>query len=533
MTAPDHDPPAEEPNRDGKPERFNATDLESSRTLRDKLLGLGREKPLPDDPPTTKQKQEAAKRVGDGEFALALVEDDLVMFQSAGEAYAVFSEKGTSRIIVLRSREFGALIRRRFRAETGRLLGKAAFGAALQALIDKALEGEERVLHLRTAPIPDGICLDLGGRTRRAVTITPDGFAITDAPPALFRSSSGALVEPAAAGDLALLRRHLNVSDVHFQLIVAWLTFSMGPAGPYPVLALSGEQGSAKTTTAAVLRYLLDGRRAGGRALPTSKQNLDVAARLSHLLSFDNVSYISPAMSDCLARLATGEEDGRRRLFTDSDEVVFEATRPILINGIGSVITQPDLVDRTIFIEVPVIPKSRRLTKAAFWQRFEQDAPAIMAGLLEVVVQGLRRLPDTIVAGLPRMADFAQWGVAIERAHWSEGSFLEAFDANIETGNDDILQVDDLGMAIVAMMSETSSWTGTATQLFERLDGDRTTQQRRLQPLPPNGQRLSIKLRRLAPVLRRRGIEVVHHQAPDKHRTRFITMSADAGRVED
>ena len=212
---------------------------------------------------------------------------------------------------------------------------------------------------------------------------------------------------------------------------------------------------------------------------------------------------------------------------------MFEATRPILINGIGSVITQPDLVDRAIFIEVPVIPRSQRLTKAAFWRRFEQDAPAIMAGLLEVVVQGLRRLPDTIVAGLPRMADFAQWGVAIERAHWSEGSFLEAFDANIETGNADILQVDDLGMAIVAMMSGTSSWTGTATQLLERLDGDRTTQQRRLQPLPPNGQRLSIKLRRLAPVLRRRGIEVVHHQAPDKHRTRLITLSTDAGRVED
>ena len=153
MTTPDHDPPAEEPNRDGK--RFEARDFDSSRALRDKLLGLGREKPLPDDPPTTKQKQEAAKRVGDGEFALSLVEDDLIPFQSEGEADAVLSDRGRSRIIALRSREFGALIRRRFRAETNRLLGKAAFGAALQALIDKALEREEKVLHLRTAPIPE------------------------------------------------------------------------------------------------------------------------------------------------------------------------------------------------------------------------------------------------------------------------------------------------------------------------------------------------------------------------------------------
>jgi hypothetical protein len=528
MTTSDQDPPADEPNRDGTPERFDPANTETSRALRDKLLRLGAGNLIPGDPPTTKQKQEAAKCVGDGEFALALVEDDLVPFQSAGEAYAVFSDNGTSRIIALRSRDCGALIRRRFRAETNHLLGKAAFGAALQALIDKALEGEEKALHLRTAPIPDGICLDLGGRTRRAVRITPGGFEVTEFPPALFRSSAGALVEPAATGDLGLLRRHLNVSEVQFQLIVAWLTFSMGPTGPYPLLALSGEQGSAKTTAAAVLRYLLDGRRTGGRALPTSKHNLDVAARLSHLLSFDNVSYISPAMSDCLARLATGEEDGRRQLFTDADEVVFEAMRPILINGIGSVITRPDLVDRTIFIEVPVIPTSRRLTKKTFWRRFEQDAPSIMAGLLEIVVQGLQKLPETAVADLPRMADFAEWGCAIERTHWSEGSFMSAYRANIETGNADILQVDDLGMSIVEMMSQASSWTGTATQLLELLESNRTRLQRRLQPLPRNAQRLSIELQRLSPVLRRRGIVVEHYQTPDKHRTRFIKLSTDA-----
>lgn len=521
MSTPEN-PPANDAGRGGK--RFEAEDLASPRVMRATLIGLGSAKPIPEDPLTPKQKQEAAKRIGDAEYALSLVEDDLKPFQSEGEPYAIVSDNGTSRIIALRSRECGALIRRRFRAETGRLLAKAHFGAALQALIDQAMEGEERVLHLRTAPIPDGICLDLGGRARRAVTITADGFEVTNSPPVLFRSSMAALVGPAAAGDLALLRRHLNVSDVQFQLIIAWLTFCMGPAGPYPLLALSGEQGAAKTTAAAVLRYLMDGRRFGGRALPSSKQNLDVAARLSHLLSFDNVSYISKLLSDCLARLATGEEDGRRRLFTNSEEVVFEAMRPILINGIGNVITRPDLVDCTVFIEVPVIPTSQRLTKRTFWQRFDQDAPMIMTGLLEVIAEGLRRLPETVVADLPRMADFAVWGCAIEATHWVEGSFMNAYRANIETGNADILQVDDLGMAIVEMMAQRESWTGTATQLLELLDGDRTSSQRRLQALPRNGQRLSIELNRLAPVLRRRGINVRHHQAPDKHRTRLITI---------
>lgn len=524
----DKRPPEYDPQRDERPERFNAADPASSRALREKLLGLGSAAPLPLYPPTTKQKQDAARGLGDAEFALALVEDDLTVFESGGEAYAVLADAKGQRVIPLRSRELGALIRSRFRAETGRLLGKASFGVALQALIDKAPDGTERVLHLRTAPIPGGVCLDLGGRTTRAVTITPDGFAVTDRPPALFRASAARLVEPAASGDINLMRRHLNVSDVDFQLIVAWLTFAMTPTGPYPILVFSGEQGSAKTTASGILRRLLDGNAFGGRPFPSSKQNLDAAARRLHLLSFDNVSYISHWMSDSLARLATGEEDGRRQLYTDGDEVVFQAMRPILINGIANVITRADLVDRAIFVELPFIPLSQRLTKKAFWQRFEQDAPAIMAGLLDVVAQGLKRLPETIVQDLPRMADFAEWGCAIESTHWPDGSFMTAYRANIAAGNADLLQVDDLGMAIVEIMSQEPSWTGTATQLLERLERDRTSLQRRLQPLPPNGQRLSIELRRLAPVLRRRGIEVQHYLAPTKDRTRLIALSIEA-----
>lgn len=530
MTIPDQEPPQREPDRDGKPERFKAADFETSRTLRDGLLGLGSAEPLPPDPPTTRQKQDAARHLGDAEYALSLVEDDLTPFRCGGDVYAVMSDKQGSRVIALRSRELGALIRSRYRSETGCLLGKAAFGAALQALIDKALDAPEQTLHLRTAPTSDGICLDLGGSQRRAVLVTSAGYELTGSPPAMFRSSSGKLIEPAGPGNLVLLRHHLNVSDAEFQLIVAWLTFAMCPTGPYPLLVLSGEQGSAKTTASGVLRRLLDGNAFGGRPLPSSKRDLDAAARHSHLLSFDNVSYIPPSMSDSLARLATGEEDGRRQLFTDGDEVVFQATRPILINGIANVLTRPDLVDRAIFIQLPFIPQNQRMTRKAFWQRFDQDAPAIMAGLLDLVAFGLKGLPETIVSDLPRMADFALWGSAIEGAHWTEGSFMAAYQANIACGNTDLLQVNDVAMAVVELMSQRSSWTGTATQLLELLESGRTGLQRRLRPLPPNAQRLSIELDRLTPVFRRRGIEVRGHQAPSRDRTRLITISVEDSR---
>jgi putative DNA primase/helicase len=47
-------------------------------------------------------------------------------------------------------------------------------------------------------------------------------------------------------------------------------------------------------------------------------------------------------MSDALSRLSTGGGAGKRRLFTDDDEVLFSGKRPIVLNGITDFATQPD-----------------------------------------------------------------------------------------------------------------------------------------------------------------------------------------------
>jgi len=44
-----------------------------------------------------------------------------------------------------------------------------------------------------------------------------------------------------------------------------------------------------------------------------------------------------------------------RQLYTDDEEVLFQAARPLLANGIEDVITRPDLADRGIFLMLPPI----------------------------------------------------------------------------------------------------------------------------------------------------------------------------------
>jgi len=122
-----------------------------------------------------------------------------------------------------------------------------------------------------------------------------------------------------------------------------WLGATLRPRGPYPVLAISGEQGSTKTVLSKLLRALIDPNVAPVRALVREERDLVIAANHSYLLAFDNLSDLPASLSDAFCRLASGGSFSIRKLYTDDDEVLFQAARPILLNGIEDVIRRPDL----------------------------------------------------------------------------------------------------------------------------------------------------------------------------------------------
>jgi hypothetical protein len=91
------------------------------------------------------------------------------------------------------------------------------------------------------------------------------------------------------------------------------------------------------------------------RALPREERELMIAANNSHLLAFDNLSNVPAWLLDGLCRLASGGSSAIRQLYTDDDEVLFQAARPLLVNGIEDVISRPDLADRAIFLTLPPV----------------------------------------------------------------------------------------------------------------------------------------------------------------------------------
>jgi hypothetical protein len=73
-----------------------------------------------------------------------------------------------------------------------------------------------------------------------------------------------------------------------------------------------------------------------------------IAANNAWVIAYDNLSGITPSLSDALCSLATGGGFATRQNYTDDEEAIFQAERPILINGIDELAIRPDLLDRCV-----------------------------------------------------------------------------------------------------------------------------------------------------------------------------------------
>ena len=197
----------------------------------------------------------------------------------------------------------------------------------------------------------------------------------------------------------------------------------------------------AKTVLSRMVKALIDPNAAPVRALSREQRELMIAANNSYLLAFNNLSGLPHWLSDALCRLATGGSFAVRQLYTDDEEVLFDASRPILLNGIEDVISRPDLGDRAIFLTLAPIPETDRRPEAELWRQFEIAGPRILGALLDAVVQGLRAVNQVQLAALPRMADFALWAAACETAFWPAGTFAHAYAANRRAAIESIIEI--------------------------------------------------------------------------------------------
>jgi len=456
--------------------------------------------------------------------------DDL-FHTATGTAFADITIDDHRETWPIRSQRFRGWLRRRYYQATGGAASAAEIRSALDLLEARAqFDGPERAVHIRIAEHAGHIYLDLADEEWRAVDIGPDGWRVIACPPVRFRRPAGMLPLPVPqqGGSIEAVNSCLNLTNRDdFVLIVAWLLAALRPGGPYPLLAISGEQGSAKTVLSKLLKALIDPNAAPVRSLSREERELMIAANNGYLLAFDNLSGLPVWLSDALCRLASGGSFAVRQLYTDDEEVLFQAARPILLNGIEEVISRPDLGDRAIFLTLAPIGEAQRRPESELWREFEIARPHILGALLDAVVHGLHALGRVRLHRLPRMADFALWVAACETGLWPAGTFAHTYAANRRTAIEGMIEADPVATCVQKLMTERSAWTGSAADLLRAADFASDEDWKGSASWPKTPRALAGRLRRAQTFLRTLGIEVTFSRE-GRAGTRMISVSTSA-----
>jgi hypothetical protein len=453
------------------------------------------------------------------------------LFHTAtGVAYADIEIDDHRETWPVRSKQFRAWLRRRHYQRTGEAIDPPTIRSILDLIEARAqFDAPELAVHIRVAPHEGRIYLDLADACWQAVEVGPDGWRIVTRPPVRFRRAPGMLPLPVPerGGSVEALASLINIpNDADFVLLLSWLLGALHHPGPFPLLAIAGEQGSAKTVLSKILRGLIDPNLAPVRALPREERDLMIAANNSHVLAFDNLSSLPSWLSDALCRIASGGSFALRQLYTDADEVLFQAARPAILNGIEDVITRQDLADRAIFLTMGSLSDEQRRPEAELWREFELARPRILGALLDAVSHGLGMRDRIQFARLPRMADFAKWAAACEAALWSPGTFRMAYDANRRRAVEDVVDADPVAAAVRTIMTKQTRWAGTASDLMASAAAGQQFNGR-IADWPKSSRALAGRLRRSQAFLRTLGVEIAF-QREGRDGNRIIRMTSRA-----
>ena len=446
--------------------------------------------------------------------------------------YARF-RNSPSQVLRLRTMEMRAKLAGLLWETEGRVPGSEALSSASNVLQYLALKGPMHPLNNRVAWHDDAIWLDLTDGSWRAVCIRKEDWTIENEPPTIFRRypSQLPLPDPIHGGDPWKLMTYANVKQSDQLLFMVYIGTLLIPDIPHAVLILHGPQGSTKTTLQTLVKNLIDPSSIGIGTLPRDERELIQGLDHAYLNYFDNVSSLNDWISDALCRATTGAGFSKRQLYTDDEDVIYRLQRPIGMNGINVAAQRPDLLDRSLLIELELLPDERRRQLREVQVKFGEDLSNILGGFLDTVVKALN-LPDPALDRTHRMADFLSWGYRIAEALGRSGEeFLEAYEENIRDAADEAVRADVVSEILLEFLQATKGheWNGTATALLSqiRLIADQLHISTRQKIWPKGSNALTRRLRLLKDSLLKMGYRVEFTRGQE----RGISITVEAGKV--
>lgn len=425
-------------------------------------------------------------------------------------------------------KELGGLYYR----QTGKPATQNALTEAIAVLEAEAeYAGQPQQLFLRAArPSPDAIYIDMGDTDERVIHVMPEGWEVLDANgdvPVIFRRTNltAALPTPEPGGDLEQLWQFVNMkSEDDRQVLRGFLVAAHVLVGlPCPILALLGEQGTAKTSSARRVFGLIDPTTAPVRRPPNDADAYLHTVHSSRGTLIDNLSSLQQWQSDSMCRTVTGDADVGRTLYTNGDAFVIKVQGVLGFTGIDVGSLNGDLAERAVWGNLGVILATERKSERELNAAWDKAYSSMLGGLLDLVVMTLQKLPEVHLDEKPRMADFAEILAALDLATGSNG--LEYYTLSQETIATSIVETDDFLVALAEQV--TGRWEGTGSDLHKILRMPASADQKYW----PRPRGVDGALKRRAPDLRKAGwtVDAVAPDPRSKRAKTWVLIAPEGG----
>lgn len=398
--------------------------------------------------------------------------ENILFCDNQENEYAEININGHTEIYRIGSKKYNGWLRQKYYYQTKTGASKAILDTAIDTIKSIAdFEGERKDVYLRAAQVGNSMYIDLCNKSWQVVEVDVLGWRVLDKSPVCFTRTGNMrpLPAPIEGGDISLLLNHINIEKKDLPLAVGWLLMSLqaGP-GAYPVMILNGSAGTGKTTASRMLRELVDPNKVDLLTKP-SISDIRVIGTNNHVLAFDNLSGISPQFSDAICKIATGDNQAVRQLYTTNDEMTISIKKPCLMNGIDEIAKRGDLVSRSV--KLPLSKIKTRKTEKKVWADFMADTPSIFGALLDGLAWSIQAMPNIQVDDLTRMADFCRLSTAASSAYgWFDGEFMKVYKDNIRNTHVDSLESSTFASGIVKMFDKEDEFHGRPIELLERLE---------------------------------------------------------------
>jgi hypothetical protein len=382
------------------------------------------------------------------------------------------------------------------------ILGLGAYAAAGEDDEDALPTVHYRAVYA-VSPTDRAIYVNRMNRAGGGIRIDGDGWQImaVEDMPVLLANRAGAQTMPLPVRPtdgvpfMDRLGRHIPLvpvmqaddpEDAGVRQRAALLTFLVGQyvrTGMVPHLAMTGQQGGGKTTTARRLNSLTDpDKKAVVPSLPERESDMfAVVARRSNLV-LDNSSTIRVKQADALCVFATGGASITRALYSNHDVASVSIRCSIIFTSVldNGLTKRPDLQDRMLAFRTPAMPAEGRKGEGELDAAWAADLPELLGGLFGLLSTGLKNV-ETVqrvqrmgcCPPAPRYLDVAQVAEAIawHGLGWPPGLLTNALHGMQGDEASNMLEADPIAVRLRTFLAaqREQTWGGTYPELYDEL----------------------------------------------------------------